>query len=248
MTNQKHEFIENDIYGETTLDVISEANKFNKWMYNTIKPFCKSNILEIGSGIGNISSFFLEDNFKIQLTDIKKGYCEKLEQKLSGNSNLLGVECLDLTDELFDERFSSHINKYETVFALNVVEHIFDDSRALKNCKKLLTDSGSLIILVPSYQSLFNQFDIELGHYRRYTKKSLCKVFQESGIKVVHKQYFNMIGILGWYYSGNILKRKTIPKGQMKLYNTLVPIFKIIDKMTFNSIGLSTIVVGKNST
>jgi 2-polyprenyl-3-methyl-5-hydroxy-6-metoxy-1,4-benzoquinol methylase len=245
MKDQKQEFLESDISGETTLDVISEANKFNKWMYNTIKPFCKGEILEIGSGIGNISKYFLEDNFKIQLTDIRVGYCNKLQETFGYNSNLLGVECIDLTDELFDTKYSNHFNKYDTVFALNVVEHIHDDSLALRNCKRLLTDGGKLIILVPSYQSLFNQFDIELGHYRRYTKKSLVNVFQKAGIKVVDKQYFNMIGILGWYYSGSIIKRKTIPKGQMSVYNTLVPIFKIIDKITFNSIGLSTIVVGK---
>lgn len=245
MTNQNQELIEYDISGTTTLDVISEANKFNRWMYNTIKPFCKGNVIEIGSGIGNISQYFLDDGFQVRLTDVRTDYCEKLEQKFSGSSNLLGVECIDLTDEFFDDKYSDHFNKYDTVFALNVVEHILDDSLAVMNCKKLLVDGGNLIILVPSYQSLYNLFDIELGHYRRYTTKSLCKVFLKSEINVIHKQYFNLIGIFGWYVSGNILKRKTIPMGQMRLYNTLVPIFRVIDKLILNSMGLSTIVVGK---
>lgn len=244
---KKIEFIENDISGETTLDVISEANRFNKWMYETIKPFCNGNVLEIGSGIGNISKYFLDDGFKIQVTDIREGYCQKLQQKFKDESNLLGVECMNLVDEHFDEKFAHHFNKYETVFALNVIEHIGEDVLALQNCHKLLTDNGCLIILVPSYQVLFNQFDIELGHYRRYNKKKLSHIFNESKFDVIHKQYFNLIGILGWYFTGKILRRKTIPKDQMSIYNILVPVFKIVDKIILNSIGLSTICVGKKA-
>lgn len=239
------QFKEEDFVGQATLDVIAEANKFNKWMYNTIKPFCKGKILEIGSGIGNISNFFMQDNFEIMLTDIRKGYCSKLEAEYSPNPSFLGVEEMDLTDDNFDIKFDKHLRQYDTVFALNVVEHIYDDTLALKNCYKLLNNGGQLIILVPSYQKLYNTFDKELGHYRRYTKATLSSIFLKNDFKIIHKQYFNFIGIFGWFVTGNILKRKTIPKGQMKLYNLLVPIFKIFDKLIFNSIGLSTIIVGK---
>jgi 2-polyprenyl-3-methyl-5-hydroxy-6-metoxy-1,4-benzoquinol methylase len=244
MTDKK-EFIDDDISGETTLDVISEADKFNEWMYNTIKPHCHGKILEIGSGVGNISNFFLRDGFEITLTDIREGYCSRLEKEFGGHSNLLGIELIDLVDPDFDEKYSNHFSTYDTVFALNVVEHIHDDTLALKNCYKLLSEKGRLIILVPSYQGLFNQFDTELGHYRRYTKKKLSTVFEKADYKITHKQYFNFIGIFGWYITGNILRKKTIPKGQMKLYNKLVPVFKVIDKVILESIGLSTIIVGK---
>ncbi len=53
------------------------------------------------------------------------------------------------------------------------------------------------------------------------------------------------MGILGWYISGKLQKNKTFPEGQMKLYNNMVPLFKIIDKIFLNSIGLSVITVGK---
>jgi hypothetical protein len=52
------------------------------------------------------------------------------------------------------------------------------------------------------------------------------------------------MGIIGWYISGKIQKNNTIPAEQMGLYNKLVPIFKIIDKLVFNKIGLSNIAVG----
>ena len=242
---EKIKFIENDESGESTLDVISQANKFNVWMYKTIQPYCSGNVLEIGSGIGNISQYFLQNNYRITLTDIREGYCVRLKQKFNGNPNLSGVEQLDLLDQDLDKKYFMHFDKYDTIFALNVIEHIYDDTLALKNCNKFLTRGGKIIILVPSYQCLFSRFDRELGHYRRYTKKTLSEVFISSGYNIIHKQYFNMVGIFGWYFSGKILKKKVIPSGQMSLYNNLVPLFKIIDKIFFNSMGLSTIIVGE---
>ena len=137
------------------------------------------------------------------------------------------------------------MEQYDTVFALNVIEHIFDDTLALKNCHKLLKKGGQLIILVPSYQKLFNKFDEELGHYRRYNKESLSEIFIKNNYQIKHRQYFNFVGTFGWYITGSLLKKEAIPEGQMRLYNALVPIFKIIDKILFNKAGLSVISVGK---
>lgn len=137
------------------------------------------------------------------------------------------------------------MGKYDTVFALNVVEHIKDDLLALKNCKKLLKRGGHVVILVPAYQWLYNRFDKELEHYRRYTKNNLARLMADAKLLVIHSQYFNLAGMAGWFVSGKILKKKTIPKDQMSLYNKLVPIFKVVDKTLFNKVGLSVIAVGK---
>ena len=71
------------------------------------------------------------------------------------------------------------------------------------------------------------------------------KVIVNGNFKIIHEQYFNAMDILGWYISGKLQKNDTIPERQMGLYNKLVPIFKIIDKMVFNKFGLSNIAVGK---
>jgi 2-polyprenyl-3-methyl-5-hydroxy-6-metoxy-1,4-benzoquinol methylase len=239
--NKEFDYKHIDQEGLETLSVVEKADKFNYWMYKTIKPFCKGNILEIGSGIGNISSFFIRDKSQITLSDIRENYCNQLSEKFPVQPTL----CMDLTDQDFDIKFRDHLGSYDTIFALNVVEHIKDDSLAMQNCKKMLKANGNLIILVPAYQSLYNQFDKELYHYRRYTKSSLTDLFKQNDIKVIHSQYFNFAGILGWYVSGKLMKNKIIPEGQMSLYNTLVPVFKIIDKATLNLAGLSVIVVGQ---
>jgi 2-polyprenyl-3-methyl-5-hydroxy-6-metoxy-1,4-benzoquinol methylase len=234
-----------DPTGLETLEVLSEADKFNEWMYNTIKPYCKGPVLEIGSGIGNISQFFMRDHINITLTDLRDEYCDLLRNKFAGNQFLLGVEKVDLVDSDFDAKFSNIFNSFQTVYALNVVEHIENDLIAIQNCKKLLKKDGNLVILVPAYNFLYNKFDEELGHFKRYTKSTLSKLFTENKFKILHKQYFNMPAMFGWFWYGKVLGRKILPKGPIDTYNKMVPIFKIADKIVFNLFGNSVIVVGK---
>lgn len=236
---------DDDPEGRATLEAIAGANRFNTWMYDTIAPHCKGKILEIGSGIGNISALFLKDKQQLVLSDLRHTYIEKLKHQFTASTQPCGVYRLDLVLPDFDTAYAEHIGTYDTVFALNVIEHIEDDILALLNIYKMLKPGGKVVILVPSYQWLFNSFDVALGHYRRYTTQMMSERQEKAGFKVVHKQYFNTAGIAGWFLSGNILKKKVIPAGQMGLYNKLVPVFKQIDKLVFNSFGLSSIVVGE---
>jgi 2-polyprenyl-3-methyl-5-hydroxy-6-metoxy-1,4-benzoquinol methylase len=234
-----------DTEGEDTLNTIALASQFNKWMYDTIKPWCNGKILEIGSGVGNISEYFLRDNASIQLTDIREGYCKSLREKFLERKSLLGVETMNLVDEDFDLKFEKYFGNFDTIFALNVVEHIFDDQLAVSNCHKLLKKGGHLIILVPAFQTLYNNFDLELEHYRRYTRKKLESLFLSSNFSISHSKYFNAAGIAGWFVSGKIQHHRIIPVGQIKLYDRLVIIFKVLDRMILNSLGLSVITIGK---
>ncbi|BDS13708.1 class I SAM-dependent methyltransferase [Aureispira anguillae] len=239
------EFKEIDHIGGETLDVISDADKFNQWTYDTIEPYCKGKILEIGSGVGNISQFFLQAEASILLSDIRQVYCDELQKKFGDAPSLAGIELLDLVVPDFDQRFAHLLGTFDTVFSLNVVEHIYDDTLAIKNCKKLLKKGGHLIILVPSFQWLYNGLDKDLDHYRRYNKKSLAALFDQNELTIIRKQYFNFMGIFAWFISGKLQKNNTIPGKQMRLYNMFVPLFRWIDKLVFRRAGLSTIVVGK---
>jgi SAM-dependent methyltransferase len=241
MTEKNHEYKS----GTDTLEVISDAGKFNQWMYDTIKPFCTGNILEIGSGIGNISQYFLNDNFEISLSDLNNDYFRILEQKFSGFGNLKGLFTLDFAEKELEQKYPHLIGKFDTVFALNVLEHVPDHEQSIRNCYKLLKAGGKLVILVPAFQSLYNKFDVGLEHQRRYTPKTLKKVMSIQGFEIVHTQFFNVMGILGWYVSGKLMGKNSIPGGQMKLYDQLVPLWKIVDWIFGRFLGLSVICVAQ---
>jgi 2-polyprenyl-3-methyl-5-hydroxy-6-metoxy-1,4-benzoquinol methylase len=243
MVDKEFQFKEIDSEGINTLSVLANADKLNAWFYKTIKPYCKGKVLEIGSGIGNISQYFINDNFDISLSDLRNNYLEILTNRFS-KFNPNKFQSLDLVDPDFDKKHQDKFDSFDTIFALNVVEHIKDDQQAIINCYKLLKKGGSLIILVPAYQSLYNRFDKELEHYKRYNKKSLSNLFTQATFTIIHKQYFNAAGILGWIISGSILNNKLLPEGHVSLYNKFVPLFKITDKILLNKVGLSVITVG----
>jgi SAM-dependent methyltransferase len=232
--------------GLETLESVANADKFNQWMYQTIQPFCQGRILEIGSGIGNISQFFLEDKADLTVSDIRTNYCQILHSKFSHFPNLNEVIQLNLVEDDFDTKYIDLFGTFDTIFALNVIEHIKEDTRAIQNCRKLLKPGGTLIILVPAYQWLYNNFDENLEHYRRYTAKTL---YQSSGNswKLVKQQYFNALGMAGWIVSGKLMKNAIIPSSQMKFYNVIVPIAKLLDLVLMRQTGLSVIqVLNKN--
>lgn len=228
-----------------TLDSISEAGTFNKWMYSVISPYLNGRILEIGSGIGNISAFVLKDKQDVTLSDLRQEYCEYLSNHFANSNSHFSVEQIDLAENDFEIKYKKLLNSFDTVFALNVIEHIEDDSLAIINCKKLLKESGNLVILVPSYQWLYCRFDKELGHFRRYNRKTLTILFKKNGLIIKNLSNFNAAGVFGWLLFGKILNTKQLNKGQMRIYNRLVFIFMEIDRLSFRKFGLSLIIIGR---
>ncbi len=244
MSDSKFIFPDLDEIGIDTLDAISFAPNFNEYMFKTIEPYCSGNILEIGSGIGNISKHFIAKDATISLTDIRDNYVDILKENYAQTT--VGIFNLDITESDFENKFSDKLESYDTIFALNVVEHIKDDALAIKNAKKLLRSGGKLVILVPAYQWMYNSFDTALEHYRRYTKKGLKSIMSKE-LKIIHSQYFNVFGMAGWFVSGKVMKKKTIPRNQMELYDKLIWLSKTLDKVVFNKVGLSVICVGQKA-
>lgn len=189
--------------------------------------------------------YFLEAGQSVYLSDIRANYRKVLETLFASYPTLQGVLDIDIADPAFSSTYQSLLHSFDAAFALNVVEYVEGDLLALSNIKKLIKPGGTIVILVPAYQALYNQFDEELCHYRRYNARSLNNLFVHNELSLVKTFYFNFAGIFGWYVSGKLQRNKTIPGGQMNLYNKLVPLFKIADKFTFNKVGLSVICVGK---
>ncbi len=235
------DYKEVDFEGEETLKAIANANKFNAWMYQTIQGYCEGDILEIGSGIGNISKYFIADKKSITLSDIRAQYRDFL-MEAEETKSAPTIE-MDIVDPDFSTKYAQYHQKFNAVFALNVVEHVKEDQTAIKNLLSLLKPGGKLIILVPAYAALFNSFDVELMHYKRYTRSNLKAIMLQKNSELIKSFYFNFAGIFGWFIVGGLLKKKIIPSENMRLYNTLVPIFKLVDRCIFNLAGLSVVCV-----
>ncbi|QEC41603.1 class I SAM-dependent methyltransferase [Pseudobacter ginsenosidimutans] len=234
-----------DPAGLETLEQFAQAKQFNRWLYDAIAPWCRGEVLEVGSGIGNLSAFFLDHGLTLTATDLRKEYCHLLQKQFGNHPGLQQVVNLDLVAPDFNTRYSALSNSFDTVVALNVVEHIRNDDLAIAHCHQMLKPGGNAVILVPAYQWLYNPFDKELGHFKRYSAKRLSGLLERQGFEVTNTRYFNAAGIFGWWLSGSLLRKKIIPASQLKTFNKLVPLFRLIDQITFHRLGLSVIAIGR---
>jgi SAM-dependent methyltransferase len=235
------QFKEHDEEGLHTLEAVSEAVHFNRWMYEQVRPFMQGKILEVGSGIGNISEFFIHEQALITLSDVRENYCRELRRKFSGHE----VIQMDLVDPDFKEKHKKSASSFDGIFALNVLEHIDDHLTALKNISLLLKPGGKVLILVPAGPILYNKLDKGLFHFRRYTRSSLRQSISDAGFTIRKTWSFNALGIPAWITGGLLFREKEIKKGQMNAYDKLVPIARLLDQLSFRRIGLSVICVGE---
>ncbi len=234
-----------DKTGLETLEVIARATRFNEWMYNQIRPDLQGRILEIGSGIGNISGFLVRDGYDITLSDLDAFYLESLQKKFSGKNNVRDILSIDLADPDFENSYLALQGSFDSVFLLNVLEHIEKDADALRHIHFLLKKGGTLVVLTPAYQWLYCRYDKELGHFRRYTKKRLSQLISQNGYALEKARYFNLLGIAGWFVLGKLAGKRNLESGELSLFDRLVPLAKWLDRICFSRAGLSVIVTGR---
>ena len=72
-----------------------------------------------------------------------------------------------------------HTGPADFVVMHDVLEHIEDDAAAVRVVRSLLAPGGTAVISVPAYQWLFGHHDVQLGHHRRYTRRSLRSLFRD---------------------------------------------------------------------
>jgi len=229
--------------GDANLDVLEDAEHFTEWLFENVRQYLHGTILEIGSGKGTYSKKLIRDypQHTITLSDIDPRYMAQLEHDFG--SSHVNVHSLDFGKR---EYFEALGRRYDSVFAINVLEHVKEDVQAFHNVYTVLTPGGTLVVLVPAHRILFNCIDEALGHYRRYTKEELRNKAQEAGFLVEQISYFNALSIPGWYLNGTILRRPMVNRRLVNLYDALVPLVRPIEKYLLrNRLGISLIAVLK---
>jgi methyltransferase family protein len=114
-----------------------------------------------------------------------------------------------------------------------VIRHFFD----------ILEPGGHAVVLVPAHPRLYSACDRTLGHCRRYTEHELSERFTRAGFEIVSLRQFNRLGTLGWWLNGKLGRRDLSPV-QMRMYERMLPLAKLMDKIGWGP-GLSLIVVAR---
>jgi SAM-dependent methyltransferase len=125
--------------------------------------------------------------------------------------------------------FHEFSGQMDSVVCLNVLEHIEDDLAGLRNIHSVLQPGGRAIVLVPHDQKIYGTLDAALGHYRRYSEPELREKMQATGFRVQDVLKFNRISRPPWYVSGKLLKSTALGRTQMRLFDSLVWLWRRID-------------------
>jgi glycosyltransferase involved in cell wall biosynthesis len=227
--------------GYRTLLRMSQAQRYNRWMFQQLSPHVGQRVLEIGSGIGSLTRHLLGRELVIA-SDVDPQYLRMLGHTFERHTRVRPVY-LDLAD--FDPA-SLADHRLDTIVCLNVLEHVEDDRAALARIHATLAPGGRLVLLVPAHRRLYGGIDRAIHHYRRYDRADLIARLQGAGFTVERTWFFNRLGALGWYLNSVVLRRRRVPGLQLRLQDLLVPFLRAESALPL-PFGLSLIAVGRKA-
>jgi SAM-dependent methyltransferase len=219
--------------GGRTLETFADTPQLNAWIYSKIADGVRGDVLEIGSGIGNISRLIRPMASRLVVTDAEPHYLEALRAAFP-DDDAVTVAAYDL-DAAPPPAVDAH--RYDAIVAVNVIEHIADDRALVARLAGLLRPGGNLLIYVPACPIAFGSLDVALGHHRRYTPATLTEVLRSAALDPSQPRYVNLLGLGGWIVNGRVLRRKVLPPRGVALFERLVPLVRLEDKVTL-PIGL----------
>jgi len=177
-----------DSYEENT----HKENFWSKARSHLIKDTCKyfkvKELLEIGSGHGNVSIPLMNEGLEVIA----------LEPILSGaqQTAIYGITTIHGTlDSIKDTTFT-----FSAIGIFDVLEHIENPKEFITNVGIKQELGGLIILTVPAHKWLYSDFDQAIGHYRRYSKKMLRNEMKSAGYQEVYSCHFFLTLVLPAFF------------------------------------------------
>ena len=222
-------------YLNEVLEFFDISDNYRSYQIELFGSYVGKEILEVGAGRGKIIEILAQNSEKqFTLLELDKNFFDILNNKFNSKN----IKVLEERTQNIKE------NKFDTIFYLDVIEHIEDDRFELDTAYNLLKKNGHLIIIVPAFQILFSKFDQRVGHFRRYRKEFFKRYSEEKNLKIKKLVYFDFLGFFIILFSKlfNLTNSKKTILG-IKIWNFLIPLSRLIDKITFHSIGKSIVCI-----
>jgi SAM-dependent methyltransferase len=223
-----------------SLDTLARLHAYNRWIFRALRPHLAGDVLEVGCGIGNMTAHLAEAADRLVGIDPVRAFTDRFARRFADRSHVDVRRCW--LDELAEPTVDAR--RFDRVVSCNVLEHIDDDVAALRQMAAQLRPGGKVVVFVPAGPVAFGRLDRELGHYRRYTRRSLRAAMRAAGLSWQGGEYFNRVGLLSWWINSVLLRRRRVPMRQAALGNRLVGMARVIDRCTPLPWGQSVLGVG----
>lgn len=103
------------------------------------------------------------------------------------------VEALK-TEGLEVKSDSSSLPPLDGLYSINVLEHLENPSEFLAPFAQRLKPGAKVFIYVPAMPLLFSEWDVRVGHFHRFTRKSITSVVEATGLHVHRSGYTDPLG------------------------------------------------------
>ncbi len=221
-----------------SLDLLKDTYNYNHWIYSLLRPYLGTRILEIGSGPGNLTQFFLNSEV-VRCLEPDEDYVRQLEQMAGVHRNLAVVRgSVEQMPGLGVEPGS-----FDTVLCVNVLEHIKDDADAVRRMQQMLRPGGRLLLYVPAGRWAYGKMDEAMGHCRRYARGDIARLARETGARIRICRYVNFIGLWGWWWAGRVRKETYIDPAKAVWVDRLVPYISAVERLLPPPVGQSLFAV-----
>lgn len=227
-----------DQYAYEVLRALALTHNYNRWIYEMFEPYIGNSLLEVGCGIGNMTKHFIGSCKNYTGIDISESFLSHMHIDFPDQD----LSCIDIVDEKI---LSLKSKRIDTITCINVLEHIENDKKALENMYNLLEPNGRLLLFLPAVSWLYGSMDKNVGHYRRYDKKSLVSLLESTGFKIDKVSYNNFLGMVGWFFNGKIIKRSNFPIIQPLIFDKILFLTTRIENMIKVPIGMTLVTVAR---
>jgi SAM-dependent methyltransferase len=196
---------------------MTQANNYFAWQGQLVTRELGRRVIEVGAGIGNFTRLLL-DRDAVFAMDVEPACVDRLRRRFAEHSNVQ-VMVGDAANQAFRDlaRFEP-----DSCVCLNVLEHVPDDRAALENMRAALTPGGIIVLLVPAFPALYGPIDRNLGHCRRYTRRTLTQNARASGLAIRKMHYVNLAGFFGWWINAHLLKLRAQSPAQIGFFDRYI--------------------------
>src|SRR5665648_350471 len=160
--------------GTSNLQAMTHAANYNAFLLSLIVAHAShgQTIVDLGAGIGTFAIRMREQGFQV--------LCVEPDEAQARAIAATGLAVMSEVAELEDD-------SVDFLYALNVMEHVEDDRAVLRKCRSKLRIGGQLLAYVPALQVLYSSMDRQVGHHRRYTRRSLSTTRTDAGCRLIER-------------------------------------------------------------
>lgn len=193
---------------------LSVADNYRKALLSEFSEYLRGNVLEVGAGVGQMTEALLKKSGIQRFVSIEpdSGFHARLVEKFPAHATVQGT-IEDLKGEA----------DWDAVVSINVLEHIKNDERELKNYHEQLQKNGGVLCLfVPARMEIYADIDKDFGHFRRYGKEELRQKLERAGFQTLGLRYYNIAGYFAWWLNFCVLKRRHFNAGSVRFFDRFI--------------------------